>query len=212
MVALVEAGFAALAERGLDGITMRDVAGRLGVQAPAIYWHLRNRQDLVDEMATAMWRDIHGRLTRSDPARPPDWAAMMTDFARVVRAEALARRDGARLLAGTYLTDDAVLADQQRLLVGLCGDRIDPVRVARAYVLVYSFTIGYVIEEQARLQAPDDRYDPARRRARLGGDPRPGFSDEVLATGDARFDDLLASLVETVRRELAAPQPRSVRE
>src|ERR1700688_4158094 len=42
-----------LDEVGLDGLTVRKLASELGVQAPALYWHFKNKQALLDEMATA---------------------------------------------------------------------------------------------------------------------------------------------------------------
>ena len=45
-----------LNEVGLDGLTLRAIAKELGVQAPALYWHFKNKQALLDEMATVMYR------------------------------------------------------------------------------------------------------------------------------------------------------------
>ena len=36
---------------GIDGLTMRELAGRLGVAVTAIYWHVGNKQTLLDELA-----------------------------------------------------------------------------------------------------------------------------------------------------------------
>ena len=49
---IVQAALGVLDEAGFDGLTVRAVAGRLGVQAPALYWHVRDKQELIDEMAT----------------------------------------------------------------------------------------------------------------------------------------------------------------
>ena len=45
---VVRAALELLDEVGLADLTLRGVAERLGVQAPALYWHVRNRQDLID--------------------------------------------------------------------------------------------------------------------------------------------------------------------
>ena len=36
---------------GIDRLTMRELAGRLGVAVTAIYWHVGNKQTLLDELA-----------------------------------------------------------------------------------------------------------------------------------------------------------------
>ncbi|MFF5945755.1 TetR family transcriptional regulator, partial [Streptomyces althioticus] len=45
-----------LNEVGLDGLTLRAIAKELDVKAPALYWHFRDKQALLDEMATQMFR------------------------------------------------------------------------------------------------------------------------------------------------------------
>ena len=39
---LVQAAIALLDEHGLDGLTTRGLAARLGVQSPALYWYVRD--------------------------------------------------------------------------------------------------------------------------------------------------------------------------
>src|SRR5215510_10070741 len=57
-----------LDEVGLEGLTLRRIAKTLGVQAPALYWHFRNKQELLDEMATVMLRDLLGSAQATGPA------------------------------------------------------------------------------------------------------------------------------------------------
>ncbi|MGW5823017.1 TetR family transcriptional regulator, partial [Streptomyces noursei] len=58
---VVETALRLLNEGGLDGLTLRRIAKELDVQAPALYWHFKNKQELLDEMATEIFR----RLFRS---------------------------------------------------------------------------------------------------------------------------------------------------
>jgi TetR/AcrR family tetracycline transcriptional repressor len=39
-----------LDEAGADAVTVRAVASRLDVKAPALYWHVSGKQELLDEM------------------------------------------------------------------------------------------------------------------------------------------------------------------
>ena len=55
-----------LDENGLDGVTVRKLAQRLGVQAPTLYWHIRNKAELtlqLHEMCVASG-DIAHRLAK----------------------------------------------------------------------------------------------------------------------------------------------------
>jgi AcrR family transcriptional regulator len=92
--AIVQAAFGLLDEAGMDGLTVRVLASRLGVQAPALYWHVRSKQALLDEMATQVWRRI-GEVMAGLPAGLP-WREVMATYAATVRTELLGHRDGAK--------------------------------------------------------------------------------------------------------------------
>ena len=47
-MAIVQAALDLLDETGMDGLTVRALASRLGVQAPALYWHVPSKQALLD--------------------------------------------------------------------------------------------------------------------------------------------------------------------
>lgn len=195
--AIVEAGFAVLAERGLDGMTMRLVADQLGVKAPAIYWHLAGKADLLDEMATAMWREV---MTHIDPTavRAEDG---LTAFAHTVRSTLLRYRDGAKLFAGTYLTDTDLLQTQESGLATMLAQGFDVRGAVMATSLVYDFTIGFTIEEQAVMQSRasgDERYSLEARERRVDAAHHPltaQVGEELFADQDARFAELLAAAV-----------------
>jgi TetR/AcrR family tetracycline transcriptional repressor len=196
---IVQAALGLLEDKGLEGLTVRAVAARLGVQAPALYWHVRDKQELLNEMATEIWRRIGAELAALPSGVP--WDELLTAFATITRAALLGHRDGARLFSGTYLTDPDVLRRQEETLGRLLDQGFALPDVVRGYTLLYNFTIGFCIEEQAT--ARDDRYDPERRAERLD----PGASPLTIAAGpeafgdpDARFTDLIAVLVETIGR------------
>ena len=134
---IVQAGLDVLDEAGLDRLTVRAVAARLGVQAPALYWHVRDRQQLVDEMATELWRQLVGELA----ALPEEtgWQDGMRAFASSARRILLSHRDGAKVFTGTYLTDTEVLRAQEEPLARMIAQGFSLANVMRGYSLVYCF-------------------------------------------------------------------------
>lgn len=53
--AVIAAALDLLDEVGLDAISTRQLAKRLGVEQPSLYWHFRKKEDLLAAMAaTAM--------------------------------------------------------------------------------------------------------------------------------------------------------------
>lgn len=201
---IVQAALGVLDEAGFDGLTVRAVAGRLGVQAPALYWHVRDKQELIDEMATEVWRQVVAELT----ALPGDWPwdRVMTEFAMITRRALLAHRDGARVFSGTYLTDPGVLEAQESALEKMTGEGFTLAGIVRAYALLYNFTVGFCIEEQSVAQAiaaGDERYSLERRAQRVDQQTHPLVVEsgpEIFGDPDARFADLVAVIVDAASR------------
>lgn len=152
-----------LDDEGLDALSLRTLAGRLGVQAPTLYWHIGSKSELLDALADAIMDEALRAMPESAPS--DDWAEWLLSALIELRAAMLRHRDSARTISGartslrradfselamSTLVDHAVDPHQARLLV-LAGER---------------FTIGYVLEEQAPTdatpQAPD--VDELQRR------------------------------------------------
>jgi TetR/AcrR family tetracycline transcriptional repressor len=204
--AIVQAALDLLDDAGMDGLTVRALAARLGVQAPALYWHVRNKQALLDEMATRIWRQI-GEVMAGLPADLP-WRELMTTYAVTVRRELLAHRDGAKAFSGTTLTDPDVPRRQEITFASLTGQGFSLPDATRALVLLHDFTIGFCVEEQAVAQvtaAGDDRYSPGRRAELIGPQDAPLAAEAgwvIFGDPDTRFAELVGMLLDTVARLL----------
>ena len=89
---VIRAALDLLNEVGVDGLTTRKLAERLGVQQPALYWHFRNKRALLDALAEAMLAENH---THSVPRADDDWRSFLIGNARQLQAGAARYRDGA---------------------------------------------------------------------------------------------------------------------
>ena len=79
------AGLKLLNEAGLHGLTLRAIAKELDVKAPALYWHFKDKQALLDEMAVPVAAVAaspclplgHGPLIEAEGRHDRlEWAAM----------------------------------------------------------------------------------------------------------------------------------------
>ncbi|AUI63783.1 TetR/AcrR family transcriptional regulator C-terminal domain-containing protein [Amycolatopsis sp. BJA-103] len=181
---IVRAGLRLLNEVGLNGLTLRLIAQELGVKAPALYWHVKNKQELLDEMATLMYADAM-------PGRTPGVVGERESLelaSRQMRRMMLAYRDGAKVFSGTFLTDDTLLTDnplQPRVDAGL-----KQYLVGRALFTVYSYVIGFTIEEQAVYPVPgerDPRYDTTSTVWVFDEDVEGRFGDGLTMVLDGVF-------------------------
>ncbi|WP_433323057.1 TetR/AcrR family transcriptional regulator C-terminal domain-containing protein [Spirillospora sp. CA-294931] len=148
---------------GLDGLTMRLVADELGVRAPTLYWHVKNKRELLDAMAAIIFVEAMETLEAPRPGTP--WQEWLAGSARRLRRTMLGHRDGARVLAGTYVMNPTLVRTLELTLRTLQDAGFPPREAAHAYAVLYHYTVGYTIEEQARSGAEygeDDPYRPER--------------------------------------------------
>jgi TetR/AcrR family tetracycline transcriptional repressor len=136
---LVAAAFAQLEEDGLDGLSMRRLAARLGVQAPALYWHLGGKDELLGLMA----RDIYA-AAYTGVAGAADWRDWLRRYGRALRASFAAHRDGARLCSLSrppVAPDPAVQAEVIAAPLTALGLPLPAALAAQAAVI--SFVLGW---------------------------------------------------------------------
>jgi TetR/AcrR family transcriptional regulator, tetracycline repressor protein len=183
--------FVLLNEAGPENLTLRRLAGRLGVQAPAIYWHFKNKQDLLDEMGTQVMREAAAEATPE--TYQLDWRSWAMEYGLALRRALLRYREGARMFSGTYLTDDSLYDRLEASLRKLTGAGFSLRDAVQGMGTLYSYTIGYVIEEQAVHPLPGEsnpQYDMAARDRRVDPVKRPlayAAGKEAFTDFDARF-------------------------
>lgn len=70
---IFNAGLAAFEEHGEAGLSLRDVAARVGVTPMALYRHFKNRQALLDAIVAHAVQEWRARVARIRPCAPSDW-------------------------------------------------------------------------------------------------------------------------------------------
>lgn len=136
-----------LDEVGLDGLTMRLIAKELDVRAPALYWHIKGKQELLDRMAELMFLEAVDGLEAPAHGRP--WRAWLIETARRLRTTMLRYRNGARVLAGTNITHPAVFRTTELTLRTLVGVGFTARQALHGFLTMYNYAVGFTIEEQS---------------------------------------------------------------
>jgi AcrR family transcriptional regulator len=138
----VRAALETLDEVGLDSLTMRRLADRLGVQSPSLYWHVRDKDELLSLIADAICAEIEP----PDPHQPwiSQLAAMAWEYRRVLRGH----RDAALVLANTPPVGPNRLRLAERMLAVLVNAGFTPAVAALAGRLLTDFATNAIIEEE----------------------------------------------------------------
>jgi TetR/AcrR family tetracycline transcriptional repressor len=198
---VVKAAIDLLDEVGLDGLTLRRLAAELGVQAPALYWHFKNKQALLDQMAETI-------STNEAPVVPPapgeTWDVWLANRARTMRRALNSHRDGAMLAASTH-PQPGQWKDIEMQMGVLVGAGLTPAEALRTMMAVGNYVSGFMLEEQAdRMRGDASESDPEQwERFRAEVADYPLMSQAVDAIGDpqddASFEAGIALIIDGIR-------------
>ncbi|MFF2779298.1 TetR/AcrR family transcriptional regulator C-terminal domain-containing protein [Streptomyces sp. NPDC058052] len=209
---VAETALRLLNERGLEGLTLRAIAQELHVQAPALYWHFKNKQALLDEMATVMYR----RMVAEAEARPAaggSWQELILTANRGLRAGLLRYRDGAKVYSGARFTGTEHAQDMERQLGALVDAGFTLREAVRASTTAYMYTLGFVTEEQGTESQPGEPregFDIEERARRLAAYPLAAAAGaEIFAGYDDRFEEGLRLIVAGIETVYAPGAARS---
>jgi TetR/AcrR family tetracycline transcriptional repressor len=150
---ILEAALALVNEVGLDNLTTRRLAERLGVQQPALYWHFRSKSALLDALNEMMLVRFHRHRLPSPGER---WDEFSIANARSFRKALLAVRDGARLNAGTHPSTNQ-FADAERQLELYVEAGFTPAQGLAIAIGIARFVTGFVHEEQDERERAGDQ-------------------------------------------------------
>lgn len=192
---IIEEALRLLDEVGLDQLTTRKLADRLGVKQPALYWHFANKQALIEAMNVAI-----GREHTYDAPRPgDDWQGFLLRNARSSRNALLSHRDGARVHSRSE-ADLGRLEAQLHLLL----DAGFPLELAlHALLSIGSLVLGGVMDEQSDTEVNRDWDKSARDAANT---PLVAEALSIFRAGgrEAAFETGVALLIEGLEARLKA--------
>ncbi len=142
---VLQAALDLLDEVGIDDLTTRRLADRLGVQAGALYRHFASKRALLDAMVEHI-----AAQGMDQPLPQGDWTAQIHAIAATMRSGMLAHRDGARLVATIRTPGPAAVSSFHRIMepLRLAGASEDTAALGVDTILCY--ISGFTIEEQAR--------------------------------------------------------------
>jgi len=138
---VLDAAVAMADAQGLDRLTMRSLAGELGVEAMSLYHHVPGKDALLDGMVDLVYREIE----LPDTAAP--WRESLCRRSVSVRAT-LGRHPWALPLMESRRTPGpATLAYHDANIACLRGAGFTPRQVAHAYAVLDAFVYGFVLQE-----------------------------------------------------------------
>lgn len=145
---IIDAALELLKEDGLNNLSLRKLARMVDMQAPALYWHFKNKDVLVDYMAEGILQKEFHDLQPRQTDEP--WQEWLIQHMLKLRKAMLAYPDGARVVAGAHLYPAVTLAQISETSLGsLLAAGFKPESARNITLTATHYTFGHVIEEQA---------------------------------------------------------------
>jgi len=141
---ILEAAFAVLDTYGLDGLNLIAVADKLEVKSPALYWHVKNKAELIGIMSATIMRTA----MQVDEDENLHWRDKLLISGRRLRRALLQHPDATRLcLAAKPITNPDAAA--MKLAKPLIASGLDARQALSFQSAVISFTVGSAAFEQS---------------------------------------------------------------
>ena len=217
---IVDGAVRLLDEAGIDGLSLRRLAADLGVAAASVYWHVPNKQALLDVVLDRLLGEVRTDITL-DPAAT--WRAQLAEVCRglrrvVLRHPAVAPLLGQRLPVGPNGLALLEVTMQVLARAGFVGQRL-----ALAHGAIIGYASGQVVIAARRPGSAggaewtaDDQAGGLGRLLRQA--PRTQYpalfemADELANVGDeAQFEYGLQRMLDGLEQDLrggAAPRRR----
>ncbi len=164
-------------EIGLDSLTIRRLAAHLDIQNPSLYWHMKNKQELLNYMAELILADFFAELHEPEPDQ--DWVDWLTIYARQLRTMMLAHRDGARIVAQADPSRSTFFEGFEWAMKVLRHAGFDGNEAAIGIITLQNYVLGNVFEVQAHpfsLASDEDESHLSALRLSLDEERFPNFA------------------------------------
>jgi AcrR family transcriptional regulator len=173
-------------EDGLDAVSMRAVATRVGVSPMALYPHVGSKAALLDGLVERLLGEL-------PPPTGPDWRDGLRQLAHGMRAIARAHPSAFGLLLSRPSVTPGAARAVDAVYGGLLEAGVAPKDVPRYERMISTFVVGFALSEVSGRFAVDDPELRARRGADL---PAHAKVAEHLTPDDwtAEFEADLADL------------------
>jgi len=133
-------------ERGVEAFSLRDLARSLNVYPRAIYWYVRNRNDLLSEVVDYALRNVY------PPSSSADWKDWLRKLFQQYRSAVQQHPNIAPLIGASILSGGGISAETiEKILTVLHAAGFRDDQLLDAYNVVVAAQVGFVTLELAAL-------------------------------------------------------------
>lgn len=168
---------------GFESLTMRNLADELGAAPMALYRHVANKEDLLDDMVDVVFGEMY------PPAIGGDWKTELRERGISARVT-LRRHPWAVGLMETRMHPGPASAVHHNATMGCLREAGFPFRDAvHVYSLLDSYTYGFALQEQTiPFETPEQSAEMAKTTVGERGAEYPYLAEVVVELGKRGYD------------------------
>ncbi len=178
---IVRTALRLLDEVGIDGLSTRRLATELGIKSASLYWHFKDKNELLNEMSGVMFEECLPEPNVSGSNF--DALEWLADGARSIRRTALSRRDGAQVMARPRPRAPAGRTQFEENVKTLMRSGLADMECRLTMQTLRRYAIGSALQEQSN----------------KGGSASAG----IVATGDEGFEFGLQTFIDGLKARIA---------
>jgi TetR/AcrR family tetracycline transcriptional repressor len=160
---VVDAATRVVRTGGYEQMTIRSLAGELGVSPMSLYRHVRNKDDLLDEVVDTLLSEVWRPRARED-----EWRAWIAEAADKLRGFLVSQPAALHVYLAHPVVSASALARMEAMMRVLRGAGLSEAPSRRAYGAIHTYTIGFAALEASRARearAEHEADDLARQLA-----------------------------------------------
>jgi TetR/AcrR family transcriptional regulator, tetracycline repressor protein len=196
--AVLDAATRLVEQQGVAALSMRKLAAELGVAVTSIYWHVGNREALLEELVQEM---VHGLDTL--PARGSTPTARVMSLAVELRRVLREHPHLIGLVNERGLTPAMFLPSQRTLVAEISAAGLRGARAAEAVRALQYHVIGFILVERHTDRSPEQH--PSAEELWLA-EPVPDAALAGALATPVDADRLFAVSTEALVRSLLSDQ------
>ena len=139
---------------GYEQMTIRSLAGELGVSPMSLYRHVRDKDDLLDEVVDTLLSEVWRPLSRED-----EWRAWIAEAADKLRGFLVSQPAALHVYLAHPVVSASAIARMEAMMRVLREAGLSEAAAPRAYGAIHTYTIGFAALEASRARKARGEHD-----------------------------------------------------
>lgn len=139
---ILEASWKLLEEDGIEKFSMRRLAGRLGIQAPSLYWHFKSKQHLYQRLANQVSSVILEEFHSEG-----DWKEQLKGLAATVRSVLGRYPCSTQLMMSTLPHEADIIRLNNRMLLCVESTPLEQEQKVQVVLTLMNYVYNFVLDD-----------------------------------------------------------------